>query len=230
MSILRPEGPEKAVLRYWFALHFQHLFPNYIGPKASGEFPDFVRRTIPVIKALLQQNIFSSNDAASHRKLYSFFTTALEEPGRIEIKRPNLDWHRIWRWVATIQGKNRDIIFLFNHELLQTNERKKRRNQISSPLCPMCHLNNETIEHLMLWCPYRGEIASWLERMLRSLGCTEPIEHAIHGHIGDCPNPRQTLALLETYITETWEHRKHLSVPPVLGLEDLWKTLLRQLE
>ena len=227
-SITGPEGPEKAVLRYWFALHLHHLFPDYIGPKASGELPDHVRRTIPVIKALSQQNIISTVDAASHRKIYSSFTAAIEEPGRIELKRPNLNWDRIWRWVATTKGKNRDILFLLNHELLPTNERKRRRSQTSSPLCPMCHLSNEDNLHLMLWCPYRGGIASWLERMLRSLGCRVSLQDAIHGHIGDCPNPRETFGLLEAYITEIWRQRKTLSVPPVSGLEALWQTLLKK--
>ena len=180
-----------------------------------------------VFKALVERQTLSNMDSASHRKIYASLIADIAEPGRMELKRPDLDWNRIWNWVAARKGESREILFLFNHDLLPTNERKKRRNQISSPLCPMCQLNNETVYHLMLCCPYRGEIASWLARMLRSLGCAVPIQDALHGHIGDCREPRPTLTLLENYITEVWKHRKRLSVPPVSGLEDLWETLRR---
>lgn len=79
----------------------------------------------------------------------------------------------------------------------------------------------------MLWCPYRAEIASWLQRMFLELGCHSPLQDSIHGHIGDCPNPRTVYALLQAYIIAVWKKRKYLLVPPVSKLEGLWAYLLR---
>ena len=83
--------------------------------------------SVPIIKDLLTKGAISSLDAACSKKIYAALTSDLPTLGRIEERRPGLDWGRIWRWVASIKGRDREIIFLQNHDLLPTNERKMRR-------------------------------------------------------------------------------------------------------
>ena len=94
-TLIGPEGPERSVLRYWYALPLHRQLPDHKGPKAVYYLPLHVTCTVPIIKALFERQIITSSDVASRRKIYASLTADLCEPGRVEIRRPHLNWGRI---------------------------------------------------------------------------------------------------------------------------------------
>ena len=230
-SLIGPEGPERSVLRYWLASSLRKELPNLFNntSRKSGEAPPIhVAGVVPTIKFLLQKNIITPTSHGTTKSWYENLIETAISPGLLELQRPKLDWQTTWRWIAATKGKNRDILFLFNHNILPTQIRNQRRDITIDSTCPICRCLDEDNIHLVLLCPKKGEAVNWLRSQLATLRCHSPLRNAIHGNLGNCPNPRHAGALIEAFIVGTWDARQRQAAPPVAELEGLWKALLHQ--
>jgi len=84
-----------------------------------------------------------------------------------------------------------ELVWDYNHNQLPTKLRLYRLHRSDDDQCPICNCHTpETDDHLMLLCPARQDIQSWLRIQLTKLHCTKPIRDAIHGDIGACPTKK----------------------------------------
>ena len=189
-SFIGPEGPEKAVLRYWLAFSLRDRIPDSSKNMPTSVFnvPFYVKNTIPIIKNFISAQLFTSTTVATHRAIYTFIITKLYGPGRVEILKPSLDWNKIWKWVAKLKDHQRDTMFLFNHGLLPSRSRLHRLKMVSSAICGFCNAEEESDDHIMTRCSKRREITEWLQTEVVKLGCNVPLEEAIRGHVNEGRN------------------------------------------
>ena len=222
-SFISPEGPERAVATYWLAHQLQQRFPHLFRnlAEARTNIPAFIKSALPTIMDLLQSGLFTASTTAAHRDVYQHLISSSMESGRTEIARPELDWSSIWKWVAKIRGREGELVWDYNHNQLPTKLRLIRLHRSDDDQCPICNEGAESDDHLMLLCPARNNITTWLRVQLTKLHCTKPVRDAIHGDIGACPNRKRTLALIQTYITANWTARTRLQVPTVSELRSL---------
>ena len=227
-ALISPEGPERSVLRYWLATHLRNQLPNIFTNTSmkSGEAPpDHIHGIIPTIKALLQQGTITPTHHATSKAIYHALLEPHMAPGTLELQRPGLDWPSIWRSVLKLNGPNRDLMFLFNHNILPTKHRINRRDSSVKTVCPVCKRMEEDNFHCFLLCPKKRLALDWFQHRLRTLGCKTPTRDAIHGHCASSLNPHSTAILIEAYVNGTWTARKRESAPSIAELEDLWKAL-----
>jgi hypothetical protein len=118
--------------------------------------------------------------------------------------KPDLDWSSIWRWVAKIKGRNAELVWDFNHNQFPTKMRLTSTNLSNNDQCPLCNGGQETDDHLMFLCTEKVEIVLWLRIQLTKLGCLKPLKAAINGDVGNGPNKKKILALIESYIITVW--------------------------
>jgi hypothetical protein len=230
-SFISPEGPERLTAAYWLGhtlnQHSQQLIRDPTSPRSRS--PPFIKHATPTIIDLLQAGLFTSSSAAPHRQIYHHLISKSTSPGRTETARPELDWSSIWKWVAKIRGREGELVWDYNHNQLPTKLRLYRLHRSDDDQCPICNCQTpETDDHLMLLCPARQDIQSWLRIQLTKLHCTKPIRDAIHGDIGACPTKKRTRLLIQVYITANWTARTHNRVPTISELQSLWQTLLHQ--
>ena len=227
-SFIHPEGPERAVATYWLAHPLSKYFPNKQQAAAPDQkaAPGYVKTSSATIITLLESGHLTTSAAASSKEIYQFLVSSIQQPGRTEIERPELDWPSIWKWVAKIKGRDGELVWDYCHNQLPTKARLKSLHLATNDTCPMCNTEAETDEHLMLNCPTRNNISTWLRVQLTKLKCTSPIPNAIYGDIGSCTNRRSGLTLIRAYITATWTARTRLKVPTVSELQSLWQALL----
>ena len=84
--------------------------------------------------------------------------------------RPNF-WSQIWA-IKTPQ-KVKIFLWKFCHNALAVRDNLYRRQICTSPLCPICGSEKETIEHAMLLCPWTGQV--WFGSQLQIVPSIENI-------------------------------------------------------
>jgi hypothetical protein len=105
-----------------------------------------------------------------HRNIYATWISKVTGPGKTEL---HLDWKSIWRNTAALKNtKIKETMFLFNQRLLPTRARDYRIDSTTDPTCCFCNQEPKSDEHIMLHCPSREISTLWLERTLRSHGCS----------------------------------------------------------
>ncbi|GLU11861.1 hypothetical protein SLE2022_285810 [Rubroshorea leprosula] len=72
--------------------------------------------------------------------------------------KPLEDWR--WVWKSYTYPKIQYFLWLLAHDRLKCFSYLHRLGIISSPLCPLCHLEDETVEHLIRSCPVSVAILS----------------------------------------------------------------------
>ncbi|KAK4024783.1 hypothetical protein OUZ56_010272 [Daphnia magna] len=113
-------------------------------------------------------------------------------------------------------------MFLFNQRLLPTRTRYHRFDSLADENCQLCHQFPETDEHLVIYCPLRNKIWSWLEGTVRRHGCKTPTENFIRGDIGPTRHRRTIFTLVAAYINATWKERSRNRIPTEVEVENLW--------
>ncbi|PRQ19970.1 putative ribonuclease H-like domain, reverse transcriptase zinc-binding domain-containing protein [Rosa chinensis] len=71
----------------------------------------------------------------------------------------------LWKWISNLQTLPKIKLFLWKatHNILSTKANLFHRHIARSPLCPICNLFPETIEHVLFTCPWSA--ASWFAHM-----------------------------------------------------------------
>ena len=135
-----------------------------------------------------------------------------------------MDWESIWRRTTALPG----TFFLFNHRLLLTGSRSQRIGLSSSDTCPSCKQAPETDEHVMIDCPSRQALVSWLTATMSKNGCKTLPKEFIRGHIGRTPKSRDLFTLTAAYVHLMWEERKKHRIPSEEKMEAAWKRASRR--
>ena len=230
-ALTEPESPESSLLRYWMAFSLRKHLPNiYKGnsiPVAVIERPFYLEEPVHQIKQLLEEGIISPNSRMVHRNIYATWISKVTGPGKTELLYPHLDWKSIWRNTAALKNtKIKETMFLFNQRLLPTRARDHRIDSTTDPTCCFCNQETESDEHVMLHCPSREISTLWLERTLRTQGCSTIPMDFIRGQLGPVRNPRTSFALVAAYIYATWKERRERRTPSTTEIESLWASIL----
>ncbi|KAI9550905.1 hypothetical protein GHT06_004525 [Daphnia sinensis] len=227
-SLIHPETIERTAAVYWLGPRLKKLLPQITQPRFNtthSSHPYFTT-SLSTITNLLKAGIFTSSTVSNHRATYNHLIANIGQPGRTEIAKPDLDWASIWRWVAKIKGKNAELVWDFNHNQLPTKMRLTSLNLSNDDQCPLCNDGQETDDHLMLLCIEKMDISLWLRIQLTKLGCLKPLKSAINGDVGNGPNKRKILALIQSYIITVWTSRSHNLTPAINEIQSLWSSLL----
>jgi hypothetical protein len=128
--------------------------------------------------------------------------------------------------VTKVKGKNAELIWDFNHNQLPTNMRLTSLRLSDNDRCPSCNAGQETDDHLMLLCTEKFNISLWLRIQLTKLGCLKPLQSAINGDVGNGPNKKKILALIQSYIITVWTARSQNNTPAINEVQSLWSSLL----
>ena len=227
-SLIHPEAIERTAAVYWLGPHLKNLLPQIIQPRFKATHLSHPYFTTPLltITDLLKAGIFTSSAASNHRATYNHLIANIGQPGRTEMAKPDLDWASIWRWVAKIKGRNAELVWDFNHNQLPTKMRLTSTNLSNNDQCPLCNGGQETDDHLMLLCSEKADIVLWLRIHLTKLGCLKPLKAAINGDVGNGPNKKKLLALIESYIITVWTARSQNLTPAINGIQSRWSSLL----
>ncbi|XP_045034598.1 uncharacterized protein LOC123475663 [Daphnia magna] len=190
---------ERTATVYWLGPHLKNLLPQITQPRfnATHSSHPYFTTSLSTITDLLKAGIFTSSTVSNHRATYNHLIANIS-PGRTEIAKPDLDWASIWRWVAKIKGKNAELVWDFNHNQLPTKMRLNSLNLSNNDQCPLCNAGQETDDHLMLLCKEKVDISLWLRIQLTKLGCLKPLKSAINGDVGNGPNKKKILALIQS--------------------------------
>ena len=227
-SLIHPEAIERTAAVYWLGPHLKNLLPQIIQPrfKATHSSHPYFTTSLLTITDLLKAGIFTSSTASNHRATYNHLIADIGQPGRTEMAKPDLDWASIWRWVAKIKGRNAELVWDFNHNQLPTKMRLTSTNLSNNDQCPLCNGGQETDDHLMLLCSEKADIVLWLRIHLTKLGCLKPLKAAINGDVGNGPNKKKLLALIQSYIITVWTARSQNLTPAINEIQSLWSSLL----
>ena len=140
---------------------------------------------------------------------------------------PALDlWKRLWKAKAT--PKVLHFVWKACHNILPTKESLFKRKCAPYPNCPICEQGPETVEHLLLLCPWTRPV--WFGSHLNLSPSSSPITtfdswlHNTMNHLNQHPNSWEeatsTLLYLCWYI---WKSRnewtfEHVQVNPVITI------------
>ncbi|XP_045036924.1 uncharacterized protein LOC123477595 [Daphnia magna] len=219
---------ERTATVYWLGPHLKNFLPQITQPRfnvTNSSHPYFTT-SLSTITDLLKAGIFTSSTVSNHRATYNHLIANIGQPGRTEIAKPDLDWASIWRWVAKIKGKNAELVWDFNHNQLSTKMRLTNLNLSNNDQCPQCNAGQETDDHLMLLCKEKVDNSLWLRIQLTKLGCLKPLKSAINGDVGNGPNKKKILALIQSYIITVWTGRSQNFTPAINKIQSLWSRLL----
>ena len=229
-TLTGPECPERSLLRYWMAFplrkHITEIYKGNNTPVAVIERPFYLEEPVHQIQKLLEERIISPSSRMVHRHIYASWISKVTGPGKVELLYPLLDWNSIWKDTAALRNINiKEIMFLFNQRLLPTRVRCHRLDNTTDIICQLCQQAPESDEHIFLYCPSRETTINWLERTLRSHGCsTIPMEF-IRGQLGPVRNRRTSFALVAAYVYTTWKERMANRTPAAEEIERLWASI-----
>ncbi|XP_045022908.1 uncharacterized protein LOC123466842 [Daphnia magna] len=214
---------ERTATVYWLGPHLKNLLPQITQPRfnATHSSHPYFTTSLSTITDLLKAGIFTSSTVSNHRATYNHLIANIGQPGRTEIVIPDLDWASIWRWVAKIKGKNAELVWDFNHNQLPTKMRLNSLNLSNNDQCPLCNAGQETDDHLMLLSKEKVDISLWLRIQLTKLGCLKPLKSAINGDVGNGPNKKKILALIQSYIITVWTGRSQNFTPAITEIQSL---------
>ena len=150
-SFIGPEGPERSVLRFWLAWPLRKQFDSITNSSlAALRPPKYITNIVPVIQQLMATGVFTTTTMAPHRQVYHHLIQPLYGLGHIEKNKPNLNWPSIWKWVKSLRGNQRDMMWLFNHRLLPTRSRVHLIQKQGTNICLYCSEKEETDQHMTI--------------------------------------------------------------------------------
>ena len=101
----------------------------------------------------------------------------------------------------------------------------------------LCPLNGNDIvgtvdnaQSVRQGCPLSVHLFAllWLRIQLTKLGCLKPLRSAINGEVGNGPNKKKMLALIQSYIITVWTARSQNLTPAINEIQSLWSSLLHK--
>lgn len=90
-------------------------------------------------------------------------------PSRLNIRQDCLDWKEIWKKANSkaIDHEDKDLWFRLRHRILPTKDTLSRMKMVNDRLCGLCLQEDETIEHLFIYCRITWKSWTFLENVLR---------------------------------------------------------------
>ena len=131
----------------------------------------------------------------------------------------------MWKSIHQLPPKHAEVIFLYNHDLLPTNERMKRLNQRKTAHCPICKICKETLKHLTIRCSRRKDTTRWILKSLRKQGYKGKLDEALRGMV----KKKEELVTVAASLWAIWKARKRGSVPKAYQIEKEIRGIKEQL-
>ncbi len=227
-SFTGPDSIHRDLLLYWLAYPTRDFLPFYksVSPPLSiFARPCYLSNVPPIARQLAVSHLFGPTGPRHHRILYQFWLSDLSIPGVVEALFPAIDWSSIWRRAAALPHDVRETFFLFNHRLWFTRVRAHRLVPENSPLCLLCKNLPESDIHLLIECPDKLSLFSWLHSSLVSLGCTAPLADVIRGNVDPGPLSKKVFLLIAAYVHVLWKNRPRKKSTTVGEIQICWARL-----
>lgn len=219
------EGIHRRILRYWLSYPTRktlELLASTPPPISYFRRPLYIENLIPVIKELKEEDLLTKDGPRSHKTIYYAWVAKCFSQGPIEGQDPTLDWKRIWKDISLLPHDKKESMFLLNHRLLYTRERRNKINPIFNALCTVCESQTETDSHLLVECDSRREISTWLTTKLRQLGENGQLRAILRGQITSTTNHQKALRLVASYVKTVWKTRDRIKPTTTDEITIIW--------
>ena len=90
-------------------------------------------------------------------------------PVKLNICPNAVDWGEIWKKTNTksIDYEDRDLWFRLRHRILPVNDKLQKMNKVDEIKCGICKQEDETIEHLFIYCKTTWPAWLFIENVIR---------------------------------------------------------------
>ena len=187
-----PDSEEKPHLQYWTLTRTKGLIgqrqDNNIS-RAATTIPQHVQSIISLANKAIENKLIGKDGKLNHKDLYNKIIENEKSEGKLrKIQQKGRKSERkittkMWKSIHQLPPKHAEVIFLYNHDLLPTNERMKRLNQRKTAHCSICKICKETLKHLTIQCSRRKDTTRWILKSLRKQGYKGKLDEALRGMV-----------------------------------------------
>jgi len=225
-------GPEKRMLQFWLSFPLRdtirHLYKGNASPKAVLKIPGYLVGFVLTMKELKKDGLINGEeDSLNHKVIYNQRVKQLQCEGKLTPRLTNIDWNNVWKNSRKLPHQLREVMFMFNHDILPTMERRKRMNPRLDDKCARCKVGIESSLHAILECPTNKEVVTWLSNQLTKLGVAGNLTNLIR--LDHKPNHKAAL-LVASFVLLMWEHSRGNRELKIDEVEERWKEERRKLE
>ena len=211
-----PASPEKFLFNYFCGLSLRNLpgqSKNMSQPHLSldADPPQYFFNFCNIIKEGYMKGVLKVDGKIDRKELYQMILGHGRIGSKLESRMGHLNWENIWANQKLLSGRLRDIMFLINHDLIQTQVRKKLKKQSANDTCPFCS-ESETLDHLLANCKAKKDLNDWLRDRFKDLGQTKPLQALLRGDV-DGDKKEKSILFAATANLETIRARQE-STPP----------------
>jgi zinc-binding in reverse transcriptase len=172
-----------------------------------------------VVKAL-EEVYLDQLGAVTAKQIYAAMTETLPPP-KVEAKRPELGWRRIWQNLHTVGLPllAADIMFCMLHNVLPLQARQHRLGVADSAACRRCDATVEDSVHFFTRCPRVADAwASLATADGQVLGGPLPDLHLLFLHLPAAPPLLAVILAVVVYVELAWATRDE---PGLLSPQDV---------
>jgi hypothetical protein len=147
--------------------------------------------------------------AVEAKTLYAAFTDTLPPP-KVEAKRPEFDWRKVWSRLVTtgLPPLAVDTAFSMLHKILSLQVRRHRLRLADSPACRRCGAPVEDSLHFFTACPRLVDAWGCLAAAAgRALGGPLPDTHLLHLHLPIHPRELSVALAVVVFVHFAWAAR-----------------------
>ena len=159
------------ILNYWLAQPLREetgRFRRNSRPYSMAP-PTSLLNIVQIVKKLNAAGVqFQNTPLISHKKAYELLTADLCTKGRVEERKPQVDWKLAWSNAARLPPHLRDLMFKINHDILPTKARLKRMKR-DPGTCGLCQNTDEDLQHIFFKCPARADYVDAMLQFTSSL-------------------------------------------------------------
>ena len=218
-SILRGnQCPERRMIEFWISFPLRNTLSGvYNGnskPKAVLGTPQYFETPIGDLKKLKEDGLINgAEEKISHKLIYNSKIDKIQVNGKLVARIPGINWALIWPRIKGLSPQLKETMFLFNHDILPSREKMKKQDKRLNLACSDCGATVETTIHVLLHCPERKEIASWLQLKLKELGNEGNMEDLLRMELKKNKFEQEAIKLVASYVFVVWSRRKEKRKP-----------------
>jgi len=217
-------GPERRMLEFWLSFPLRNVFKSlYKGnstPKAVLSIPDYLENFVSLMKELKEEGLINGDETSiNHKTIYNMKIKGLCCDGKLLAKLTGVEWDRVWKNMRKLPHHLREIMFMFNHDILPSKERMKRMDPRTDDKCSQCGMGTESSLHALIECPKKIEIVTWLKNQLCNMGITGNIARLIRL---DLPRSRKASLLVASFVHSVWGYRNEKHVITTNDIQKAW--------
>ena len=228
-TLRNEEGAAGRILEFWTAFPLRKTFKMYRrdgGPYAAGEYPSYLRKMVEDALKLIENGIITeATKTVKNREIYGMLMEGAEGKGKLEEKKKHINWKHVWRQMKILPAKLKELAFMINHDILPTQERRKKLCNTTSEICQICKQETETTLHLFFTCPGKTQLRKRIRKMAEELKLGREEEKVMHLDFPDTNEGRHAGRMAAEYMDYIWTCKIYGKTPRIeeLHKRDNWK-------